>query len=52
MQVAVREIVVTMETGENFAHLVPTISTPAREIADLYKRRWQIELFFRVMKQT
>ncbi|MGH6843535.1 MAG: transposase [Methylocella sp.] len=25
---------------------------PAQEIADLYKRRWQIELFFRVMKQT
>jgi hypothetical protein len=25
---------------------------PAQEIADLYKRRWQIELFFRLMKQT
>src|SRR5450756_2781436 len=28
------------------------IDAPAKEIADLYKRRWQIELFFRVMKQT
>ena len=25
---------------------------PAREIADLYKRRWAIELFFRWVKQT
>ena len=31
----------------------PTISTPeAQEIADLYKRRWAIELFFRWVKQT
>src|ERR1700722_18382286 len=31
----------------------PTISTRRRKkIADLYKRRWRIELFFRLMKQT
>ena len=28
------------------------LDAPAQEIADLYKRRWQIELFFRMMKQT
>lgn len=28
------------------------LDAPAREIVDLYKRPWQIELFFRVMKQT
>ncbi len=28
------------------------LDVPAKEIADLYKRRWQIELFFRTMKQT
>ena len=52
MQVAVREIVVTMETGGTLRILSNDLDAPAREIADLYKRRWQIELFFRVMKQT
>ena len=28
------------------------LDAPAQEIADLYKRRWRVELFFRVMKQT
>jgi IS4 transposase len=52
MQGAVREIVVTMETGGTLRILSNDLDAPAREIADLYKRRWQIELFFRVMKQT
>jgi len=52
MQGAVREIVVTMETGGTLRILSNDIDAPAKEIADLYKRRWQIELFFRVMKQT
>ncbi len=52
MQVAVREIVVTMETGGTLRILSNDLDAPAEEIADLYKRRWQIELFFRVMKQT
>jgi len=52
MQGAVREIVVTMETGGALRILSNDLDAPAEEIADLYKRRWQIELFFRVMKQT
>jgi hypothetical protein len=52
MQAAVREIVVTMETGGTLRILSNDLDAPAKEIADLYKRRWQIELFFRLMKQT
>jgi hypothetical protein len=52
MQGAVREIVVTMETGGTLRILSNDLDAPAKEIADLYKKRWQIELFFRVMKQT
>jgi IS4 transposase len=52
MQDAVREIVVETETGKKLRILTNDLDAPAREIADFYKRRWQIELFFRVMKQT
>ncbi|MGH6820426.1 MAG: IS4 family transposase [Methylocella sp.] len=52
MQSAVREIVVKTETGKKLRILTNDLDAPAQEIADLYKRRWQIELFFRVMKQT
>jgi hypothetical protein len=52
LQGAVREIVVTMATGETMRIFSNDLDAPAKEIADLYKRRWQIELFFRVMKQT
>ena len=52
MQDAVREIVVKTETGEILRLLTNDLDTPAQEIADLYERRWRIELFFRVMKQT
>ena len=52
MQDAVREIVVKTETGETLRLLTNDLDAPAHEIADLYKRRWQIELFFRLMKQT
>jgi len=40
------------ETGKTLRILTNDLDAPAQEIADLYKRRWQIELFFRVMKQT
>ncbi|MBV8473234.1 MAG: IS4 family transposase [Hyphomicrobiales bacterium] len=52
MHDAVREIVVETETGKRLRILSNDLDAPAQEIADLYKRRWQIELFFRVMKQT
>ena len=52
MQGAVREVVVTLETGETLRIFSNDLDASAKEIADLYKRRWQIELFFRVMKQT
>jgi Transposase DDE domain/Domain of unknown function (DUF4372) len=52
MQDAVREIVVKTETGETLRLLTNDLDAPAQEIADLYKRRWRIELFFRLMKQT
>jgi len=52
MQDAVREIVVRTETGQTLRLLTNDLDAPADEIADLYKRRWRIELFFRVMKQT
>ena len=52
MAEAVREIVVRTETGETLRLLTNDLDAPAQEIADLYKRRWRIELFFRLMKQT
>lgn len=52
MQKAVREVVVMTETGKHLRILSNDLDAPAKEIADLYKRRWQIELFFRLMKQT
>ncbi|MGH6629140.1 MAG: IS4 family transposase, partial [Burkholderiales bacterium] len=52
MQVAVREIGVLTETGKKLRLLTNDLDAPAHEIADLYKRRWQIELFFRFVKQT
>jgi hypothetical protein len=51
MQVAVREIVVMTETGKRLRILSNDLDAPAQEIANLYKRRWLIELFFRTMKQ-
>lgn len=52
MRDAVREIVVMTDTGKKLRILSNDLDAPADEIADLYKRRWQIELFFRLMKQT
>jgi hypothetical protein len=52
MRDAVREIAVMTDTGKKLRLLTNDLDAPAQEIADLYKRRWQIELFFRLMKQT
>jgi hypothetical protein len=48
----VREIRVATETGKILRLLSNDLDAPAQEIADLYKRRWAIELFFRWVKQN
>jgi hypothetical protein len=48
----VREIGVRLEGGKTLRLLSNDLDAPATEIADLYKRRWAIELFFRWVKQT
>jgi IS4 transposase len=52
MQDAVREVSVRTETGKVLRILSNDLDAAAQEIADLYKRRWAIELFFRWVKQT
>jgi Domain of unknown function (DUF4372)/Transposase DDE domain len=39
------------ETGKRFAFLTNNFQLPALTIAQIYKARWQIELFFRWIKQ-
>ena len=48
----VREIQVMIETGKVLRIFTNDLTASAQEIADLYKRRWAIELFFRWIKQT
>ena len=52
MRNAIREVRVLTDTGKTLRILSNDIDAPAEEIADLYKRRWAIELFFRWVKQT
>jgi hypothetical protein len=52
MSDAVREVRVKTETGKLLRLLSNDLDATAQEIADLYKRRWAIELFFRWVKQT
>ncbi len=52
MQDAVREVRVTIDTGKVLRILSNDLDASAEEIADLYRRRWAIELFFRWVKQT
>jgi hypothetical protein len=47
-----REVQVTIETGRVLRIVTNDLDAPAQTIADLYKRRWAIELFFRWVKQT
>lgn len=49
---AVREVRVATDTGKVLRILSNDLDASAQEIADLYKRRWAIELFFRWVKQT
>ena len=52
MQDAVREVRVATDTGKVLRILSNDLDASAQEIADLYRRRWAIELFFRWVKQT
>jgi hypothetical protein len=52
LQVPVREIQVIIDTGKILRIVTNDLDAPPEEIADLYKQRWQIELFFRWVKQT
>ena len=47
---ALREIIVRGDDGKPVRLLTNLLDLPARVIADLYRRRWQIELFFRWLK--
>jgi hypothetical protein len=48
----VREVRVKLDSGKVLRILSNDLDAPAQPIADLYKRRWAIELFFRWVKQT
>jgi hypothetical protein len=48
----VRELRVRTETGKILRIVTNDLDAPAADLAELYKRRWQIELFFRWIKQT
>jgi len=42
---------VDQETGKRFAFLTNNFAIPALTVAELYRCRWQVELFFRWLKQ-
>ena len=48
----VRELRVRTETGKILRIVTNDLDAPADEITELYKRRWQIELFFRWIKHS
>lgn len=48
----VRELRVSTEAGKILRIVTNDLDAPADEIAELYRRRWQIELFFRWIKHT
>lgn len=49
--VAVREIKMALAPGKVLRIMSNDLDAPASEIAALYKRRWDVELFFRWVKQ-
>jgi len=49
--IALREVVVITDDGRTLRLIANDLDAPAADIAALYKARWQIELFFRWIKQ-
>ena len=47
-----REIVVAVDSQRCLRLVTNDLDAPATDIAELYKQRWQIELFFRWVKQN
>jgi len=52
MDCEMREVVVRIDTGKVIRVLTNDLTSSAQTIADLYKRRWAIELHFRWIKQA
>jgi hypothetical protein len=49
--IALREVIIVTDDGRTLHLITNDLGAPAAEIAALYKARWQIELFFRWIKQ-
>jgi IS4 transposase len=51
-QIDLREVHVVIDSGKTLRLVTNDLTSPAKEIAELYKTRWEVELFFRWIKQT